>query len=166
MGNQEEIKAKTPEKALDVLRWMCSRSEKTKQDCVKSLFRWLVDPSEHEKIIATLVEEKFVDEKRYTQMYVSEKHNFYKWGRAKIVSMLRMKGVPLDIINDVCDEIISENPDREILMEQIVKKAKKLEPIVDVYKARVKLFQWSYSKGFSVDDINFCLDRYFSGKEE
>lgn len=165
---KKEIKTKTPQKALDVLRWMCSRGEKTKQDCVRSLYRWGVQPEEHEAILETLVEEKFVDEKRYAKMYVSEKHNFYKWGRAKIVSSLRLKGIDKETINETCDQIISESPDREILYGQIVKKAKKFEPISsqDKYKIRVKLFQWAYSRGFSVDDINFCIAKYFKGEED
>lgn len=169
MGYQKkEIKARTPEKALDILRWMCSKGEKTRQDCVKSLFRWMVPQEEHQKIIDTLLEEKFVDETRYAKMYINEKHNFYKWGRTKIVYSLRLKGIDKEVIDEICNEIISVNPDREILQGQIEKKAKKFEPIPisEKYKTKMKLMHWAYSRGFTIDDINYCLEKYFRGDQD
>lgn len=163
----EELKAvkkKTPEKALEVLKWMCSKCEKTRQDCVRSLYRWSVDKQKHGEILDALEEEKFIDEVRYTRLFVSEKHNVYKWGRAKIVSTLRLKGIDKEVIENECDKMLAESPDRDILVEQLFKKASKMEPINEPYKARMKLFQWGYSRGFNVDDVNYCLDKYFNEK--
>ena len=67
--------AKSVEQALQALMASCARSERCISDVRRSLYRWRMEAADCETIIARLVKERFVDERRYAAAYVREKMN-------------------------------------------------------------------------------------------
>ena len=149
---------RTPEKALSILKWMCSRQERTRKTCVESMKRWNVDEKFHAEILKTLEEEKYINEMRYATMYINDKANFNKWGKSKIISNLIMKGVDKETIENAFEESDFNNSDsQDSLTELLAKKEPKVKA-QNSYQKRQKLAQWAYTKGYSFDQINKSLD--------
>lgn len=157
---------KSPERALEILRWMSSKMERSVSQVRASLYRWQVDPSEHQKIIDTLIEEKFIDERRYTRAFISEKLRSANWGTAKITYALRVKNIAPDIIKETLDELLNPHEMAENLHEQLSKKYKfeqRREP--DKYKLKSKLYRWAASRGYDSTDIVNTLDKIFNDED-
>ncbi|MEG2479095.1 MAG: RecX family transcriptional regulator, partial [Mucinivorans sp.] len=98
--------AKTPEQALETLRWLCAKMERCESDAVRSLYRWGVEKQHHREILDKLVAEKFIDQNRYARGYISEKLAAGNWGRSKIAYALNAKGIEKEIIESTLQELI------------------------------------------------------------
>ena len=68
-----------------------------------------MEAADCETIIARLVKERFVDERRYAAAYVREKMSCSGWGRRRIEMGLRAKGIPqeyIDLVRKTVDETV------------------------------------------------------------
>lgn len=139
------------EKGLARLMRICSVCEKCRKDALTSLERWEVDPKEHSEIVDYLIENKYIDERRYAKAFIRDKSNYSNWGETKIKMALRAKGISAELINEYIGEI---NPKS---MEQKIKKAleTKMRSIKykDKYDLRNKLLRFASSRGYSMDVV-------------
>jgi len=62
----------------------CSISEHCISDVEEKLMAWKVPQLQRKKLIDKLVEEDFINEKRYALAFVRDKFRFNKWGKIKI----------------------------------------------------------------------------------
>ncbi len=145
------------QKALNKAMYLCSKTEKCKSDILKKLYDWKANPDEYEKIIKQLVEQKFIDEKRFVRYYVRDKFEFNKWGKIKIRSMLYQKKIPEKLIKTTLSEI-SEQKYIETLEYLIEQKRKSIKD-KDKYKIKTKLIRFAASKGYEPDLILSRLDK-------
>jgi regulatory protein len=138
---------------LEKARRYCLRSEKCLYDVRQKLYKWEVPMLKHEEILSVLVEERFVDESRYTKCYVHDKCYLSKWGRNKIIYSLKHKQISNDIIQLAVQQI--DNKKYQIILEEVAKL--KWKSIIirenDIWKARQKLTQFLYQRGFEMDVI-------------
>lgn len=157
---------KSPERALEILRWMSSKMERSVSQVRSSLYRWQVDPEKHQEIIDTLIEEKFIDERRYAHAFISEKLHFGNWGVQKITYALRLKNIDPQIIKETLDELLDPADMADNLMELLAKKYEtesRKEP--DRYKLKTKLYRWAASRGFDSADIVRTLDKILNNED-
>lgn len=158
---------KSPKCALEILQWMCSRMERCQADARTSLYRWKVDPTEHQAIIDKLVEEKYIDDSRYARAFIGEKLRTHRWGVSKITYALRMKHIDPEIITATLDELVNEDEMSDSLFELLERRAQKeLQRDQDRYKVRGKLFRWAASRGFDMGEINNALEKIMKGNNE
>jgi regulatory protein len=101
---------------------------------------------DRDKIIQSLIDDKFLDEKRYTGFYVRDKYKFNKWGRVKISHHLKQKQIPEYIIMEAFDSI-SEKLYEENLEEILASKMRSTRE-EDPYKLKAKLYRFAQSRGF------------------
>ena len=94
-------RTKTPEQALQSLMRMCARSERSSGDALRLMKRWGVAEEEAKKILTRLQNERFIDDRRFSEAFVRDKINLSGWGVYKIKTALRTKGIARDIIEDV-----------------------------------------------------------------
>jgi regulatory protein len=94
--------------ALSKAQALCARGEKCKSDISKKLYDWGISSDESEEILNSLVDDKFIDESRYTGYYVNDKFKFNKWGKRKIQFHLKQKQIPESLIYNALDEINDE----------------------------------------------------------
>jgi regulatory protein len=138
-------------KALHKVSSLCSRQEYCRSDIQKKLEKWDLSDSDTEKIIQKLVEEKFIDEERFTSFYVRDKFRFNKWGRRKIMWQLKQKGIDRETINLALDQI---DPDeyneklQEVIREKI-RQVKNKEPL----KQKAAVIRNAVSKGYEYEEI-------------
>lgn len=144
----EEKKAKeiSYSSALSKMQFICSRQEKCCSDIRKKLENWDLSYDDQYKIIQALIDDKFLDEKRYTGFYVRDKYKFNKWGRIKISHHLKQKQIPEYIIMEAFDSI-SEKLYEENLEEILASKMRSTRE-EDLYKLKAKLYRFAQSRGF------------------
>ena len=91
---------------MDRMRNLCSRREYCRTDIMKKVMTALDgDREKSEKIVETLVAEKYLDEFRYASAFARDKSSLSGWGPTKIRYMLSSKGIPGDVIERALEEI-------------------------------------------------------------
>lgn len=137
--------------ALSKCMALCSKSEKCTFDIKKKLSDWNISPDDAKKIIDELIEQRFVDDKRFAHIYARDKFNFSHWGKVKISFQLRYKSIPDSIIFDAIDGI-NDEAYFEKLKTMLKQKASKIIAQTD-YEKKAKLIRFAQSRGFEYDLI-------------
>lgn len=136
----------TPGEALNKAAAYCTLCERCVSEVSAKLTAWDVPYCEQQKIIARLIEEKFIDEARYCRAFVNDKLRFNRWGRIKIIAALREKRLPQEYISGAIESIDDDNY-TEILKEVIAIKRKEFKG-KDDFQTRQKLIRHAASRGF------------------
>ena len=143
-------------KVLNNLRRQCSRREYCTKDVLAKAEKALEgDVEEARRILATLVEEKYVDDQRYAEAYAREKSSIAGWGVVKIRYMLSAKGVDRDIISKALQEIDEKKADDRLqkLLEN------KYRTLKEDPQWKMKMLRFALGRGYSYDEVNEVLTR-------
>lgn len=146
----------TTDEILYKLAARCSTSEQCLSDVEAKLKRYDLSEEERTRILQHLVEEKYIDDKRYAEAFVRDKYRFNKWGRIKIAQGLRMKGIDNGTVNEAM-ELIDETEYLHILRELIKAKRKSIRGKSD-YEVNGKLIRFAIGRGFEFAAIRSCMD--------
>ena len=146
----------TPPQALNRLASLCSRSEYAESDCRAKLIAWHIAPNDADSIMQSLVENHFVDDRRYAHAFTSDKFKFSGWGRQKIAHALRQKQIPQDAIADAIEEI-NEDDYIATLYRIMHSKARAIEG-KDYAHAKAALLRFAASRGFELHLAMRCAD--------
>lgn len=145
----------TAEEALVRLETLCARSEQCSGEIMTRLARWKFGPDEARRILDSLVDRRFVDDRRYASAFVRDKYRFARWGRLKIRQALALKRVGRDVISDAIGEI-DEDLYRETLAGLLRAKARTLAD-GNTFEGRTRLFRFAVSRGFESEIISSCI---------
>lgn len=142
-------------KILDNLRRQCSRREYCTSDVLKKAEKALEgDKEKAMQIVATLVEEKYVDDLRYASAYAREKSAISGWGEVKIRYMLSAKGISRDLISLALEEVDVQRADNRLvkLLEN------KYRTIKEDPQCKLKLLRFALGRGYSYDEVKEHID--------
>jgi len=134
------------ESALSKVQYICSKQEKCCSDIRKKLDVWQISYDDQDTIIQSLIDDKFIDEKRFSGFYVRDKYRFNKWGRIKITHHLKQKQIPEHIIMEAL-ESIPESEYENNLVEILTSKMRSVRGD-DSYQLKGKLYRFAQSRGF------------------
>ncbi len=163
----EKPKTKTPERALETLRWVCSKMERSLFDARMSLRRWGVDPSEWDAILESLLADKYIDLGRYARAFVREKVSAGGWGERKIRFALSRKDIPKAIIDEAMQEYFSPDQAKDQLFELLTRRFEsERKKSDDLYKIKTKLYRWAASRGYESEQITNTLERIIRNNDE
>jgi len=140
-----------PETQNKALQW-CSRKECCRKEMFDKAVTWGCTPDEARELVDFLVNQNFVDERRYTEAFVKDKLRFNKWGRVKIAYMLRLQNIDKKIVMDVLSEI-DEAEYQQILAGELQKKYRTIKR-VNTVEISGKLFRFAASRGFESEIVN------------
>ena len=147
---------KDPNKVTDRMRALCSRREYCRRDVLKKVMTALDgDSAKAEEVVQKLVEEKYVDDRRYAAAFARDKSAISGWGQAKIKYMLAAKGVDRDIISEALGEIDDKRAD-DRLQKLMENKARSLK---DDPQRRMKLLRFGVGRGYGYEEVLFVIDR-------
>ncbi len=133
---------------LEKARRYCLRAEKSDYDVRQKLYQWQVPETWHNKILTSLEEDKFIDEKRFVSSFVRDKCYLNKWGRIKIRYHLRQKNIPEDVIETGLGEI-EEDKYLQIFREVAEQKFQSLKNKTgNKYALKQKLLMFLTQRGF------------------
>nr|WP_320118062.1 regulatory protein RecX [uncultured Marinifilum sp.] len=160
MYNKKNAKIISAKEALSKVQFICSRQEKCCSDIRKKLQTWNIEKQDRDEIIDSLIDDKFIDEQRYTNFYVRDKFRFNRWGRIKISYHLKQKQIPERIINEALDQI-KEDDYKDSLSDLLTAKLKSLKDD-DPYQLKSKLFRFAQSRGFESQISLQFIDKLLS----
>ena len=152
MVNKELSKAeKRSEKALfsiglDKAMAQCSRREFCIDDIRSKLSLWGLEKDDANKVIKTLISEKFIDESRYSAAFVRDKFKYNKWGRVKIASHLKGKKIPEETINEALRLI--DNDQYINFLKGLLEGHRRTVKAKNKYDLKSKLLHYGLSKGY------------------
>jgi regulatory protein len=95
----------TPEQALQKLKHYCGYRERTQSEVRHKLYSLGLHKKEVGDLIARLIEEEYLNEERFAQLYASGKSRIRGWGRQKIRYELHQKGVSASCINQALNAL-------------------------------------------------------------
>ena len=147
---------KDPLKVADRMRALCSRREYCRKDILKKVMTALDgDAAKAEEVVGKLVEERYVDDRRYAAAFARDKASIAGWGTAKIKYMLAAKGVDREIIASALEEVDVTRADARLekLMEN---KARSLK---DDPQRRMKLLRFGVGRGYGYEEVSSMIDR-------
>ena len=156
------MKSEKYKKALNKALALTARSEKSIDEIRSKLKTWgIEDRNEIAEIIEQLIDEKFIDEKRYAKMYVADKLKFNRWGVNKIKVMLKSKGIKESAIESALESINQE--EYVAALKNELEKKRSSVKAKNQYDLRGKLMRYALSKGYESDLIHIVINQLLSG---
>jgi regulatory protein len=141
----------------------CANEEQCRTSVRKKLCDWGATPDSSNKIVTRLIDQGFIDERRYARAYVSTKLRHQKWGRLKVIYQLRSKQVPPKFITEALAEITDEEY-RNILLDVAETKWTSYTPTEPIAKRRSKLATFLASRGYESPEIQAMLSEHYTGE--
>lgn len=128
---------------------LCARQEKCTADVRQKLHLLGLSNDDIQWVIKRLIGDGYVDDSRYAHFFVRDKSRLNKWGRVKIMSTLKSKGIAESIIRDSLSEL-NPDVDKQTLSELITRKAKQVKA-KSAYDLQSKLIRFGVSRGFEME---------------
>ena len=139
-------KSLSPDQVLDKMAKYCAYQERCVKDVTEKLKTFEVTQKEKDEILDYLIDNRFVDNKRFAQAFVKGKINQSGWGLNKIRFHLMQKGIDKELINEAL-QTYDEEAYRQRLIDILKIKAKTVKAENDFEKHR-KLAAYAMQKGF------------------
>ena len=123
----------------------CAMQDRCISEMRLKFISWNIDRSFTNAIISKLVDEGFIDEKRFALNYAGGKYRINGWGRLKIAAGLRARNIPNTLIHQALSTF--ENDDYISFLNKLLqKKLKQLGG--DTPENRQKAAFFAASRGF------------------
>jgi regulatory protein len=135
---------------------LCSRSEQCSQDIHKKITAAGLSDEQADEITEKLKSEKFIDDERFINSYVSDKFRFNKWGKIKIRYYLKMKGLPDLLIQNGLNGI-----DDEKYVEALIKTMKEKAHTIkkkNKFEKMGQIIRFAQNRGFEPELIHRHLN--------
>lgn len=137
------------EKIYDKLVKYCTYQDRCHTDVMKKMSELKTDDKIADEVLVRLIEEGYLNEERYVRSFIRGKYRISKWGKKKIISELRFKGIAANLIN-ICLAEIDEEEYYEILKHLLIVKYSKLVNLKS-FEIKNKLKNYAFSRGFEVE---------------
>lgn len=134
------------------LERFCAYQDRCVAEVMTKIQSFQLKPNEVETLLYFLKEEKYLDENRFAESYVSGKLKIKCWGRIKIKQALKLKQVSAEIISSAISQIDGEEYSA-IIQKLVERKNKELFAEKDRWKRNAKIMRYLQSKGFESDLI-------------
>ena len=152
----------TKEQAIQKLRHYCSYQERSHSEVTSKLWELGVRKQEHDEIIASLIEDDYLNEERFAKQFVGGKFRMKDWGRKKIYYTLKEKKVSEYAIKVAMKEINEE--DYQKMLEELAEKKYESLKGEQFMVRKKKTMDYLLQKGYESDLVSGALKR-LSDKE-
>lgn len=150
-------KSLTKEQALQKLRQYCAYQERSHQEVKEKLYSLGVRKTDHDEILATLIEENYLNEERFAIAFAGGKFRIKQWGRVKIKYELKQKQVSPYNINKALQQI-DEVDYVKVLRELAEEKYESLKNEQGLNRKK-KTMDFLIAKGFEADLVRSVLEK-------
>lgn len=113
------------------------------------------DRDKAEKVVETLVKEKFIDDLRYSSAFARDKASLAGWGQTKIRYMLSAKGISKEVMIAALGEIDGEKAADKL--ERLM--ANKFKSLKDDPQCRMKMLRFALGRGYDYEEASSVLDK-------
>jgi regulatory protein len=149
-------KSLTAEQSLQKLRHYCGYQERCHSEVRDKLFRLQVGKKDHDGIIASLIEEGYLNEERFAIAFAGGKFRVKQWGKQKIKHALIQKKVSEYSIKKALSKIESDEY-RAVLKRLGVEKYASLNQL-QWTRRKSKTMDYLLQRGFEPELINEILE--------
>jgi regulatory protein len=138
-----------PKRALEMMEDACARCELSSGEILEKLYRRGIGEADRNAILASLIKNRFVDDRRFASAFIKDRLTFARWGRRKIAPALAAKRVARNIIDEAFDEI-DEDEYYATLLDVMKAKMRSAGEITsrDEY---IKILRYGIQRGFETD---------------
>ena len=136
----------SPDQVLEKMAKYCAYQERCLKDVSDKLKTFEISEKERKDILNYLIDNRFVNNKRFVKAFVRGKINQSGWGLNKIRFHLMQKGIEKELIDEAL-QAFDEEVYRQRLVEVLTTKAKTVKAANDFEKKR-KLAAFAIQKGF------------------
>jgi regulatory protein len=152
------------EQALQKLRHYCGYQERSHSEVKEKLYQLGVWKKDHDEIIASLIEDNYLNEERFAIAFAGGKFRMKEWGRVKIKYELKQKQVSEYSIRKALKEIKEEDYLKVLhkLAEEKYASLKSEQYLVRKKKAMDYLMQ----KGFEPNLVIAALNELTGKKDD
>jgi regulatory protein len=128
----------------------CAYQERAHAEVLDKLKSFGLDQEDANALLADLIQNNFVNERRFCEAFVSGKINIKRWGRRKIYVELLRKQVPKILIQEVFSEI-----DDTVYLGNLhhLAQRKYAEAKGTAFEKKAKTWRFLESKGYETDLI-------------
>lgn len=146
----------TFDEALDRCRFLAAKGECCTFDLEQKMHNWGVQSPDIQRVIDSLVAERFVDNLRFATAYVRDKTRFNHWGRVKTTLMLRQKHIDKQVINEAFNELLESDYQRafEAERDKKLRQLRALKPFERNRKTAAYLIQKGFEPDFVFKNLN------------
>lgn len=140
----------------DALSAQCARREYCVSDIRrKALERLEFDAAAADAVVASLVADGYVDDRRYAAAFARDKSALSGWGPVKIRSALLARGVDRAVVLEALEEI---DPERAASrLEKVLET--KWRSLRDDPQGRLKLIRFALSRGYDYEPVRPLVER-------
>ena len=143
-------------KVLERMQRQCARMEYCTGDIRrKALKATEGDADAADRIVASLVKDRFVDDRRYAAAFAREKAALQGWGPVKIRFQLRGKGISDEIIAEALAEVDPAKAASKL--DKLA--AERYRLLRDDPQCRLKLLKALLSRGYGYDEVEAAVKR-------
>jgi regulatory protein len=132
--------------AIERLRNYCALQDKCQWDVIQKMQEWGLLEDSQNHILELLIEEKYVDEERYSRSFCRGKFRIKKWGKIKISNELKKKKISEVSINKGLEEISNFEYQEELDMQY--HKKKKFIKEKNYFIKKKKIATYLINKGY------------------
>jgi len=94
---------------IEKIQSYCLYQDRCIKEVKNKLYSFKVSSQLVENIVEYLIDNDYVNEERYTKMFIQGKLRIKKWGRIKLKYELRSKGIDIKTINEHINQINEED---------------------------------------------------------
>ena len=125
---------------------LCVRRECCVSEVEEKLFAWGLTGEAQQRIVEHLLQERYIDEGRFSRAYALDKLRYNHWGRVKIGQMLRLLGISAEDRQAALDELPTDEY-LDILQRLIATKWPTIQGR-STYERQAKLMRFLAGRGF------------------
>ena len=140
------------DQALQKIRHYCGYQERCHAEVKEKLYSFGLYKQDVEALVATLIEENYLNEERFAQQFAGGKFRINQWGRKRIEYELKQKKVSDYCIRKGLKEI-NDTDYRETLLKLAENKCEQLVDERNVFTKRKKLSDYLLQKGYEYNYI-------------
>ncbi|MDR1878757.1 MAG: recombination regulator RecX [Bacteroidales bacterium] len=146
---------------IERIKRYCAFQDRSEWEVRRRMQQYQFSEKEENKMIDELKEANYIDDYRFTKIYVKSKVGYKQWGKRKIREELSHKRIDPELIEEFLDSI----PEEEYLnaMRHCIRKwsyTKVMNPLTCV-----KLYRFLFSKGYEPDLIKEEIKNFVSANE-
>ena len=149
------MKYLTKEQALQKLKHYCTYQERSHYEVKQKLYELGVRANDHDEIIASLIDEDYLNEERFAIQFAGGKFRMKQWGKKKILYALREKKVSDYSIKKALNGI--NDDDYLAVLKKLAEEKYNLLRDEQYMDRKKKTIDYLIQKGYEYENINNIL---------
>lgn len=147
------------EEALQKLKHFCGYQERCHSEVKEKLYSLGIRKSDHDELVATLIEENYLNEERFAIQFAGGRYRVKNWGRNKIMYALREKKVNDYSIKKALLQI--DEVDYKKKLNELVKKRYASLKQEQYLVRKKKTIDYLLLKGYEFSLVTQAVNKYF-----